>query len=116
MTVELTTQTYNEFIAASTLPVLVDFWAPWCGPCKMLSPILDQISEEYSDRLVIAKVNTDQNTDIGTLLKGVSLRSIPTLLVYNADGAVVGTIIGAKAKGMLIAEIGAALGWEDDNR
>jgi thioredoxin 1 len=89
----------------STLPVLVDFWAEWCGPCKMLSPVLDELSSEMADKVRIAKVNVDENRDLATQF---SIRSIPCLLVFKA-GQVKGQMVGAMSKAQLKDKLSAYL-------
>jgi thioredoxin 1 len=98
---ELTDSTFHEAVAGSDVPVLVDFWAPWCGPCRMMGPILDGIATSYQGRLAVVKVNIDDNP---TLVDSYSVQSIPALCVIT-DGAVVKRITGAKSKSALIREI-----------
>jgi len=104
----------NEFentVLKSTIPVVVDFWAPWCGPCKMIAPVLEKLAGEYGDKVVIAKVNTDENPE-WAMKYGV--QGIPTLL-FIKDGQVQDTIVGvapislikAKMDGLLKAPVGA---------
>ena len=99
--VTLTTSTFDETIAAADTPVVVDFWAEWCGPCKMIAPILTEIAEENRGKVTIAKLNVDENPD---LAMRYGVRSIPTLLVFN-NGEVAKTLIGAKGKGQLLREL-----------
>ena len=86
-------------VVNSSKPVLVDFWAEWCGPCKVLSPILDEIANEYDDRVIIAKVNVDENTQIPPKY---GIRGIPTMLLFK-NGAVEATKVGALSKANLSA-------------
>ena len=92
-------------VMGASVPVLVDFWAEWCGPCKMISPILDELSGEMAGQLKIAKVNVDENRDLAAQF---NIRSIPTLLVLK-DGQVKGQMIGAMNKTTLKERISAYL-------
>lgn len=87
-------------------PVLVDFWAPWCGPCKMVAPILEELSEEYGDKIQVVKLNTDENPGI-TGQYGIT--GIPTMNVY-VGGEVVKTLVGALPKQKLVRELEDYLG------
>ena len=92
--------------ASSSKPVLVDFWAPWCGPCKAVAPLLEELAAEYGDRIAVVKVNVDDNQDAAGKY-GVS--AIPTLAIFK-DGAVTDTRIGAQPKGKIAEFIDSALG------
>ena len=87
-----------EVLKAET-PVLVDYWAEWCGPCKMIAPILDEVSRDYADKLNVAKVNVDENQEIASKY---GIRGIPTLMLFR-NGAVVATKVGALSKSQLTA-------------
>lgn len=97
--VHVTDQGFEQEVLKAEGPVLVDFWAEWCGPCKMIAPILDEISVEYSGRVKIAKLNIDENP--GTPPK-YGIRGIPTLMLFR-DGAVEATKVGAVSKSQLTA-------------
>lgn len=102
-TSKVTTADFDEVVLKSNTPVLVDFWAEWCGPCRAIGPILEDISNEYGDKLKIVKLNTDEESTIA-IKYGVT--SIPMLNVY-VNGEVVKTIIGAKPKPALLKELEA---------
>ncbi|MGB5758603.1 MAG: thioredoxin TrxA [Acidimicrobiales bacterium] len=98
----ITDATFDEVVNSSAEPVLVDFWAEWCGPCKMVAPILDEIAEEQHGKIKVTKLNVDENPN--SSLK-YQVQSIPTMLLFK-DGEVAKTIIGAKSKANLIEELG----------
>ena len=97
---------FDAAVLQSGEPVLVDFWAEWCGPCKMISPVLDELAETYGGKLKVAKVNVDENR--ATAIK-YHVRSIPMLLLFK-DGQIQATQIGADGKGQLTQMIDKALG------
>ena len=97
----LSDATFDEEIAGSSEPVLVDFWAEWCGPCKAIAPILSELSTELGEKVTIAKVNVDDNPD---LAMRYNVMSIPTLLVFNG-GEVQKRLVGAKGKSQLLQEL-----------
>jgi thioredoxin len=97
----LTDATFDEEIGAATEAVVVDFWAEWCGPCKMVTPILEEIATEHAGKVKIAKLNVDDNPNV---TRRFEVMSIPTLIVFQ-DGEPVRRMIGAKGKGQLMQEL-----------
>jgi thioredoxin 1 len=101
----VTDATFDEHVKSSDVPVLVDFWAEWCGPCKMISPVLEEIAEEQDGKIRIVKLNIDDNLDV---TRRFDVMSIPTLILFK-DGEPQVRLIGAKPKGALLEEIAAFL-------
>jgi thioredoxin 1 len=87
-------QNFKELVVNSEVPVLVDFWAPWCGPCRMVGPVLEQIATDYKDKVKIVKVNVDEEQGIAS---SMGIRSIPTIALFN-KGEVKEVLIGARPK------------------
>jgi thioredoxin 1 len=99
--VELTDSSFETEVLKSTLPVLIDFWAIWCGPCRMVSPIVEELAGEYSGKLKVGKVDVDSNPSTAMQY---GIRSIPTLLLFK-DGQVVEQIVGAVPKRVLVDKL-----------
>ena len=100
-TKKVTDQSFQEDVLASDKPVLVDFWAEWCGPCKMVAPVLEEIATQHSDKLTVAKLNIDENPQIAQQFQ---ILSIPTMSVFQG-GKIVKTIVGAKPKSALLRDL-----------
>ena len=100
-----TDATFDEQIGSSSVPVVVDFWAEWCGPCKMVAPILEEIAQEKAGSLAIAKLNVDDNPDVA---RRFGVMSIPTMIVFK-DGEESLRIVGAKGKPQLLDDLSAYL-------
>lgn len=99
--VHVTDDSFESDVLKSNVPVLIDYWAEWCGPCKMIAPVLDQIADEYTGKLTVAKLNIDDNPNTPPRY---GIRGIPTLMLFK-DGEVEATKVGAVSKSQLIAFI-----------
>ena len=97
---------FDKVVLQAKMPVLVDFWAPWCGPCRMVAPVVDELAEEYEGRVSFGKVNVDENPKIASQY---GIMSIPTLIVFK-DGKPVSNIVGFRPKAELKKSLDAALG------
>ena len=97
--VHISDDTFEEEVVKSTTPVMVDYWAEWCGPCKMIAPILEEVADEYTDKLKVVKLNVDDNP---VTPPKFGIRGIPTLMIFK-DGEVAATKVGAVSKKQLIA-------------
>lgn len=98
---EINEQDFNEVVLKSEQPVLVDFWAPWCGPCKSMAPVIEQLAEEFEGKAKVCKVNVDDNQSLAGKYK---IMSIPTFLFFK-NGEVVGQLVGYTAKNILAKKL-----------
>lgn len=103
--IHVTDSSFEEEVLKSEKPVILDYWAEWCGPCRMIAPILDEIADEYSDRITVAKINIDENQETP---QKYAVRGIPTLMIFK-EGDVAGTKVGAVSKSQLSAFIDSTL-------
>ncbi|WP_333616402.1 thioredoxin, partial [Bacteroides pyogenes] len=97
MALEITNSNYKEVLAEGK-PVVIDFWAPWCGPCKMVGPIIEELAEEYKDRVIIGKCDVDENDDVSA---EYGIRNIPTVLFFK-NGEIVDKQVGAVGKAVFV--------------
>ena len=105
MALEITDSNFEEIVIKSEKPVLVDFWATWCGPCRMVGPIVDELAEEYKDKAVVGKMNVDDNSEVPSKF---GIRNIPALLIFK-NGEIVDKVIGAVPKNVLSEKLDAQM-------
>lgn len=105
-TIEISDQNFEERVLGSDQPVLVDFWAEWCGPCHVVAPVIEEVAAEYKDRIVVGKLDVDQNPSTAARY---GVRGIPTMLLFK-DGQVNNQIVGAVPKTHIVEMVDSALG------
>ena len=105
MAVEITDLNFDELVMNSTQPVVVDFWAEWCGPCRLIGPVIEELSKEYEVRAIVGKVDVDANSEVSAKF---NVRSIPTVL-FIQNGVVVDKSVGAVPKAILAEKLNALL-------
>lgn len=103
--IHVSDSTFEDEVLNSNTPIIVDYWAEWCGPCKMIAPILDEIADEYKGKLTVAKLNIDENQETP---QKYAVRGIPTLMIFK-DGEIAGTKVGALSKSQLSAFIDSVI-------
>jgi thioredoxin 1 len=105
--VELTTENWQKEVVESPIPVLVDFWAPWCGPCRMLTPTVDKLADQFAGKFKVGKLNTDDNQDIGVRY---AISAIPQLLIFKGSDQPVQRFVGVQKEDFLVKELNRILG------
>lgn len=103
--IHVTDSSFEDDVLSSDKPVIVDYWAEWCGPCKMIAPLLDELADEYQDKLKVAKINIDENQETP---QKYAVRGIPTLMIFK-NGEVAGTKVGAMSKSQLSAFVDSVI-------
>ncbi len=103
--IEITDANFEEEVVQSDIPVLIDFWAPWCGPCRMVGPIVEEIANDYAGKIKVGKINTDDNQKVAAQF---GIRSIPTLMIFSG-GELKESLVGVQPKEVLAAKIDKVL-------